>query len=428
MRVTVDPESLAAVAFGATYGPAFYRELTAALRSALRGDRAPLLRLVAEATGGGTDAGNPRDYSEGLDAAVACHDYPQVYDMTASPREREREYDRALGRGRGSGRTPTRRSRCASTPAPTGRCSTGAPAGRWRRRRTRPGRSVRPAAPIPTYPSWSSAASSTRSRPRPRARWSPTSSRTPPRSWWPTASTSPPSATRTAARARWSGPSCATRSAPDREPARLRRRVGPVRATGAFPQRVAEASAPPGPRAATVADVLDRWWNNYSGHGVGLRGGTFTYTGDAITRFRLDRVRLVDGLAVSGRVVWDRYGERVDVDLVLRGVRDGRLSGHWDTRAVGATAVLAGQLDGHPTSRRFPLPDPGARTLSRGSTRQNGAMPDYGQDLQFGTFLTPDAAAPDRVVELALLTEAAGLDLATSRTIPTRRGSSTPGR
>ncbi|MET0766603.1 MAG: LLM class flavin-dependent oxidoreductase [Aeromicrobium sp.] len=45
-------------------------------------------------------------------------------------------------------------------------------------------------------------------------------------------------------------------------------------------------------------------------------------------------------------------------------------------------------------------------------------MPDYGQDLQFGTFLTPDAAAPERVVELALLTEAAGLELATVQDHP----------
>lgn len=45
-------------------------------------------------------------------------------------------------------------------------------------------------------------------------------------------------------------------------------------------------------------------------------------------------------------------------------------------------------------------------------------MTDYGQDLQFGTFLTPDAAQPDRVVELALLTEAAGLELATIQDHP----------
>ncbi|MEU6387700.1 LLM class flavin-dependent oxidoreductase [Streptomyces bauhiniae] len=38
-------------------------------------------------------------------------------------------------------------------------------------------------------------------------------------------------------------------------------------------------------------------------------------------------------------------------------------------------------------------------------------MPDYGHELRFGTFLTPDAQNPDQVVALAELTEAAGLDL-----------------
>lgn len=48
-------------------------------------------------------------------------------------------------------------------------------------------------------------------------------------------------------------------------------------------------------------------------------------------------------------------------------------------------------------------------------------MTDYGQDLQFGSFLTPDAAQADRVVELALLTEAVGLDLATFQDHPYQR-------
>ena len=96
MRVTVDGPGLATLAFGATYTPAYYRELTAALRSGLSGDRRPLLRLVAEATGGGTDSGPVRAYSEGLDAAVACHDYPQLYDMTAPPAVRQQQYAAAL--------------------------------------------------------------------------------------------------------------------------------------------------------------------------------------------------------------------------------------------------------------------------------------------------------------------------------------------
>lgn len=42
----------------------------------------------------------------------------------------------------------------------------------------------------------------------------------------------------------------------------------------------------------------------------------------------------------------------------------------------------------------------------------------YGHDLVFGTFLTPTAAQPDRVVALAQLTEQAGLDLVTVQDHP----------
>ncbi|MEV1292233.1 LLM class flavin-dependent oxidoreductase [Pseudonocardia sp. NPDC049635] len=45
-------------------------------------------------------------------------------------------------------------------------------------------------------------------------------------------------------------------------------------------------------------------------------------------------------------------------------------------------------------------------------------MADYGHDLQFGTFLTPVAGAPHRVVELARLTEQSGLDLVTVQDHP----------
>ncbi|HEV7974323.1 LLM class flavin-dependent oxidoreductase [Amycolatopsis sp.] len=45
-------------------------------------------------------------------------------------------------------------------------------------------------------------------------------------------------------------------------------------------------------------------------------------------------------------------------------------------------------------------------------------MPDYGHELLFGTFITPTTAAPERAVELAVLTETAGLDLATFQDHP----------
>lgn len=45
-------------------------------------------------------------------------------------------------------------------------------------------------------------------------------------------------------------------------------------------------------------------------------------------------------------------------------------------------------------------------------------MSDYGHDLLFGTFLSPDSADPGRVVDLGALTESAGLDLATFQDHP----------
>jgi alkanesulfonate monooxygenase SsuD/methylene tetrahydromethanopterin reductase-like flavin-dependent oxidoreductase (luciferase family) len=49
-------------------------------------------------------------------------------------------------------------------------------------------------------------------------------------------------------------------------------------------------------------------------------------------------------------------------------------------------------------------------------------MPDYGHDLAFGTFLTPQNQRPRDVVALAQFTEAAGLDLATFQDHPYQAG------
>ena len=108
--------------------------------------------------------------------------------------------------------------------------------------------------------------------------------------------------------------------------------------------------------ALTVADLPDRWWNNYSGHGVGLRGGTWRYAGYDRVRFTLERVRLVRGLSVSGSAVWDRYARTMVVDLAVDGVSAGRLRGAWKTTSRGALTVLTGVLDGR--SVRVTLPAP----------------------------------------------------------------------
>ncbi|GLW66216.1 hypothetical protein Arub01_44600 [Actinomadura rubrobrunea] len=49
-------------------------------------------------------------------------------------------------------------------------------------------------------------------------------------------------------------------------------------------------------------------------------------------------------------------------------------------------------------------------------------MTDYGHDLLFGSFITPRAAAPEEVLHLATVSEAAGLDLVTFQDHPYQSG------
>ncbi len=367
-RVVVNGPTLVSVAFGATYGPPFYRELTAALRSGLRGDRAPLLRLVAEAIGGGTDAGDPVDYSEGLDAAVACHDYPQLYDMTAAPSTRERQYRAALAQ------------RARSRPATYGPFTVHEYArSDWQSldwcTRWPAAPSSNPAGP-PTPPAGSYSSvpvlvlSGEMDSITTAAEGALITDQFPNaqqvllrNSFHVTAMGDIDNCGQRLVRAfvRTAAPlSTAQRACADR--------IEPVRALGSFPRRLADVPAAPGsgtvrarragPAAAlTVADVVDRWSNNYSGEGFGLRGGRWTYGGDHVTTFRLRNVRLVPGISVSGTARWARYRHRIRVDLRLRGAGPkGRLRGGWNTRSVAATAVLVGRLDGRPVRVRFRAP------------------------------------------------------------------------
>jgi pimeloyl-ACP methyl ester carboxylesterase len=365
-RVAVTPETLAMVSYSATYGPYFYRRLTAALRSALRGDRVPLLKLVAEAEGGGTNAGPVRAYSEGLDAAVACHDYPQVYDMKASPQKRLRQYDRALTRR--THRRPgtygpfTVREYAGSDWQYLDWCT------RW------------PTAPAtnPAHP------------PRPRGGAYPDvptlilsgelDSITTPAEGAIVASQFPRSkqihvANSFHVTAVGDTDDCAVHILRRfvRTPSTWPRhgcaaRVPPVRTLGTFPRTLHGVRAAPGrgpllarrvaPTAAlTVADLVDSWWSNYSGHSHGLRGGTWTYSGNRTTVFHLHGVRLTADLAVSGTATWKRYARTIRVDLTVVGHgRHGRLHGRWDTRRQGATATMLGTFAGHPVRVTFRAP------------------------------------------------------------------------
>ena len=96
---TADASQLAIVMYGAAPAVASVRELDAAARAFSDGDRMPLLRLMAE-TISGVDSRDPSDdatqYSAGLAAAVMCQDPPQIFDMRLAPALRTADRDRAL--------------------------------------------------------------------------------------------------------------------------------------------------------------------------------------------------------------------------------------------------------------------------------------------------------------------------------------------
>ena len=369
-QVVVDGPALVGLAFGATYGPAWYRELPGALRSALAGDHDPLVRLVAEADYVSGNAGNPVAYSEGLDAAVACHDYPQLYDMTAPPAQRRVEFAAAV---RAQGRTDpgvyapfTVQEYLASGWEEQDWCL------RW------PVASAdHPAGPpqplgghygaVPTLVLSGELDSITTAAEGalvvaqfPAARQVLVAN-----SFHVTADGDTDVCAVRVLRAFVQDPvhgitssvlACTTQVPPVRAVVAYGRSftasppatADPGNAVGLTGRRAATAAA------LTVADVIDRWGNNYDGTGVGLYGGTWSYAGDQETVFTLRGVRLNADLAVSGTVLWGRYSHQVQVRLTVVQVGSssgpvpvvgGSISGGWDSRAVGAVATLTGSLD-----------------------------------------------------------------------------------
>jgi hypothetical protein len=145
-------------------------------------------------------------------------------------------------------------------------------------------------------------------------------------------------------------------------------KVPPIRALGSFPRSLLAVPPASGrgtllgrrvaPAAAlTAADLIDRWWSNYSGQAPGLRGGRWSYSGDRTTIFHLHRVRLTEDLAVSGTATWKRYANTMQVDLrVTAHGRVGTLHGRWATRRSDARARLHGSFAGRPLRVTFRAP------------------------------------------------------------------------
>ncbi len=382
-HVVVDGKALVSLTFGATYGPAWYRELAAALHAALTENRAPLLRLVAEAVYTSSYPSDVVAYSEGLDAATSCHDYPQLYDMSKPPAVRKLEYVAAV---RAEGRTDPgvyapftiaeylasdweEQDWCLTWPVPSSAHPAGPPA---------PPTGHYPSVPVVVLSSELDSIT-TPAEGRlvvaefPNARQVLIAG-----SFHVSAEDDVDGCSSSILRAFVADPvgglttsvlACAPLVPPVRA---VPSYVSTYRAMPGATALAGSTVGAGGLRAAstaaeTVADVIDRWYNNYSGVGVGLYGGSWSYTGDHVTRFRLHDVRLTPDLAVSGTVVWSRYGHVVTVHLTIKQVDAsgaivrgsgvaGTVDGAWDSRAAGAQAVLRGILGGKVLAARMLAP------------------------------------------------------------------------
>ena len=362
-RVRLNEDALVQIFSSGYYYYALWRELPAAVLAAERGDTAPILRLGAETVVVDLGGEDPPSFSESLYLAVTCHDYPQLWDAQTLIRDRPEEVEERLADYPDGAFTPF-----------TGEAWTGT-----------------------DYEGWLSC-----------LRWpspAPGDPPEPPGADYPDVPTlvlngdldtitTSPQAAEVASRfsestfvevrnsvhvtALYDRDECASRiyirflKALDPGDTSCASGVPELHLVPRFATRVQDV-APADPAAgdesrrsdrqlgaaaaATVADVLARWWVNYDGTSVGLRGGTWSYEGDDPVVFSLDAVEFVPDVKVTGTARWhveDRtFVARVDVSGP-GGAGELRIS--WPLSVQKAEATLSGEIAGRRVVATMPAP------------------------------------------------------------------------
>jgi pimeloyl-ACP methyl ester carboxylesterase len=350
-RVRLDELAFAQVVGSTYYHYAVWRDLLAAIVSARRGDDAPILRLAAETVVVDAGGDDPPTFSEAAYLAVICHDYPQPWDPSTPLDGRAAEAARLIAAYPPGAFWPL------SPAAWTGVQYEGVLAClRW----PSPADSDTPeplGAVYPRVPTLvlngdldtitTSAQAREVARRFPRSRFVEVRNSVhvtalydlddcASRIYW------------RFVRTRSAGDTSCARRIPEQHVApSFPLRIGDVRPAwrragdGSLvrDRRLAAAAA------ATVADVVSRWWANYDGSGRGLRGGTWTYEGDAPVAFELRDVELVPGVRVTGSAGWFYGGATSARVTVAGGGSNGTLTIEWPSRPA-ARAQLRGDVDG----------------------------------------------------------------------------------
>ena len=358
-KVTITPAVLISIygAGGYLFDP--YRELDAAARAALKPhpDDLPLLRLAREEVDFTSDGGNPALYSQGMDYAVSCPDYPQLYDQNAPIATRSAQYARNIG-------TLKRTDPQAFAPFTVEQTVTSQDEDYDSCLRWPVPKDPKPLLPpghtypdVPTLVLVGDLDSVTSAEGAKQVAHS-----------FPN-STFVEVANMTHVTALSDTNGCAagivmrfvrTLSAGDTSCAA---KYPEIHVVDAFAVHAANVPGSSTRRAATVAvdtlgDVIARWDNMFGSTGVGLRGGRFSTSGDLQRSWKLHGVRWVTDAAVSGTAAIDEPSGEAHADLTIGG--SGVLSGHlhltWNIWDQQGRAVITGVLGGRSIRLVTPAP------------------------------------------------------------------------
>jgi len=362
---TADAALLATVMFGGSPAFATVRELDAAARAFVAGDRAPLLRLMAE-TVGSVDSRDPTrapaKFSAGLAAAVMCQDAPQIFDMHIAPALRIADRDKAIGHRklvaagtyapftideyRGMPLDYTFIDECVMWPVSP---------------QAHPASQVVPASA--TYPDIPAliisgeldnmttiADGAAVAKQFPQGHQLIVANSFHVDALPPARSSCAAEIVRRFVRTFDPGDTSCAQSVPEiRLVARFARQIHELEPARARAGNVAGAEQLRAVVATvqTVGDVIARLASNTTGEGVGLRGGAFKFNRtESGYRLMLREVRWTEDLAVSGRVSWQPRGGGADASLTLAGPpgMSGSLKVHWDEGVAQARAQVHGEL------------------------------------------------------------------------------------
>ncbi|MBA3810385.1 MAG: alpha/beta fold hydrolase [Caulobacteraceae bacterium] len=383
-EVTADPASLGFLLYDGATGWINYRDLDAAIRALLGstaagprvarggGDPAPLLRLVAE-NNGLEAAGAAHAYSRGLFAAASCIDYPQIYNMNTSPRLRVGQRDAAVANERRADpgvyaplTLPEFQTvaldlsvlnLCLEWPVSHPPYPPGVPIPGGARFTRAPTLVINGELDMLTPVADGAVASAQ----FPNGRQVVIANSFHVDALGDLDDCAQNLVRRFTATLDPGDVSCAAK-------------VKPVRLVPFFPLQAADAVAakPEAGNAAgarerslasaavqTAGDAMARWYVNYSGVDLGLRGGSWTFRQDGpVARFTLDHTRWTQDLAVSGRLAWNQHDGAVTASLTF--VADDGTTGAvevaWNDQATLAQARLTGAVGGHALEATMPAP------------------------------------------------------------------------